>query len=170
MSIISIIVAASNNMVIGKDNDLPWRLPSDLKNFKEVTDGHFVIMGRKCWESIPEKYRPLPNRQNIVISRDPEYNAEGAVVINDLETIIRVFKNDGEHVEVFIIGGAEIYKRLFEHADKLYLTHVLADVEGDVFLEGLDFNEWLLVETSPEMEENGFKFVFKTFEKTKKSL
>ena len=165
MSKISIIVAASNNMVIGKNNDLPWLLPSDLKNFKKVTEGHFVIMGRKCWESIPEKFRPLPNRQNIVISRDPEYNAVGASVINDLETIIRVFKNDGEYGEVFIIGGAEIYKRVFEHADKLYFTHVLADVEGDVFLEGLDFEKWVLVETSPDMEENGFKFIFKTFEK-----
>lgn len=167
MSKISIIVAASNNMVIGKNNDLPWRLPSDLKNFKSITEGHYVVMGRKCWESIPEKFRPLPNRDNIVITRNKDYNAEGAIVMNDLETIIRVFKNDGEYGEIFIIGGAEIYKKTFEHADKLYLTHVLSDIEGDVFLEGLDFNEWLLTETSQEMEENGLKFIFKTFEKIK---
>lgn len=167
MSKISIIVAASNNMVIGKDNDLPWSLPSDLKNFKKVTQGNFVLMGRKCWESIPEKFRPLPNRDNIVITRNPDYEAKGAAVINDLETIIKVFKNDGEDGEVFIIGGAEIYKKTFDHADKLYLTQVLADVEGDVFLEGLDYQKWVLVETSPDMEENGFKFVFKTFEKIK---
>ena len=167
MSKISIIVAASNNLVIGKDNDLPWSLPSDLKNFKKVTEGSFVIMGRKCWESIPEKFRPLPKRDNIVITRNSEYDAVGAAVINDLDTIIKVFKNDGENGEVFIIGGAEIYKKTFEHADKLYLTQVLADVEGDVFLEGLDYKKWMLIETSPDMEENGFKFVFKTFEKLK---
>ena len=84
MSKISIIAAASENLVIGKDNDLPWNLPSDLKNFKKITEGNFVIMGRKCWESIPEKFRPLPNRHNIVISRDPNYKAVGAAVINDL--------------------------------------------------------------------------------------
>ena len=82
-----------------------------------------------------------------------------------METIIRVFKNDGENGEVFVIGGAEIYKKTFDLADKLYLTQVLADVDGDVFLEGLDYKKWMLIESSPEMEENGFKFIFKTFEK-----
>lgn len=165
MSKISIIAAASKNLVIGKDNDLPWNLPTDLKNFKKITEGSFVIMGRKCWESIPEKFRPLPKRQNIVISRDPEYDAVGAAVINDLETIIRVFKNDGEHGEVFIIGGAQIYKEAFKHADKMYLTQILSDVEGDTYLDGLDFSEWTLTETSPKMEENGIEFRFATFDK-----
>lgn len=165
MSKISIIAAASKNMVIGKDNDLPWNLPSDLKNFKKITEGHFVIMGRKCWESIPEKFRPLPKRQNIVITRDPEYDAIGAAVINDLETIIRVFKNDKEEGEVFIIGGAQIYKEAFKHADKLYLTQIFSDVEGDTYLEGLDFSEWVLTETSEHIVENDIEFRFTTFDK-----
>ena len=167
MSKISIIAAASKNLVIGKDNDLPWNLPSDLKSFKTITQGSFVIMGRKCWESIPEKFRPLPNRQNIVITRDPNYEAKGAAVINDLETIIRVFKNDGEHGEVFIIGGAQIYKETFKHADKLYLTQILTEVEGDTYLEGLDFNEWVLTDSSEVIEENDVKFMFTTFDRIK---
>lgn len=165
MSKICIIAAASKNLVIGKDNDLPWNLPTDLKNFKKITEGHFVIMGRKCWESIPEKFRPLPKRENIVITRDPEYDAVGAAVINDLETIIRVFKNDGEVGEVFIIGGAQIYKETFKHADKLYLTQILSEVEGDTYLEGLDFSEWVLTETSEIMTENDIEFRFTTFDK-----
>lgn len=165
MSKISIIAAASENLVIGKDNDLPWNLPSDLKNFKKITEGNFVIMGRKCWESIPEKFRPLPNRHNIVISRDPNYKAVGAAVINDLETIINVFKHDKEEIEVFIIGGAQIYKEAFKHADKLYLTQIFSEVEGDTYLEGLDFNEWCLTETSQHIEENGIEFRFATFDK-----
>jgi len=165
MSKICIIAAASENLVIGKDNDLPWNLPSDLKSFKKITENHFVIMGRKCWESIPEKFRPLPKRQNIVITRDPNYEAKGAAVINDLETIIKVFKNDGEVGEVFIIGGAQIYKEAFKHADKMYLTQIFSEVEGDTYLEGLDFSEWTLTETSERIEENGIEFRFTTFDK-----
>ena len=165
MSKISIIAAASKDMVIGKNNDLPWHLPTDLKKFKKITEDSFVIMGRKCWESIPEKFRPLPKRDNIIISRDPDYEAVGATVINDLETIIRVFKNDGEVGEVFIIGGAQIYKEAFKHADKLYLTQIFNDVEGDTYLEGLDFNEWVLTETSEHLIENDIEFRFTTFEK-----
>ena len=165
MSKISIIAAASEDMVIGKNNDLPWHLPTDLKKFKKITEDSFVIMGRKCWESIPEKFRPLPKRDNIIISRDPDYEAVGATVINDLETIIRVFKNDGEVGEVFIIGGAQIYKEAFKHADKLYLTQIFSEVEGDTYLEGLDFNEWVLTETSEHIIENDIEFRFTTFDK-----
>lgn len=165
MSKICIIAAASENLVIGKDNDLPWNLPSDLKSFKKITEGHFVIMGRKCWESIPEKFRPLPKRQNIVITRDSNYEAKGAAVINDLETIIKVFKNDGEDNDVFIIGGAQIYKETFKYADKMYLTQIFSEVEGDTYLEGLDFTEWVLTETSERIEENGIEFRFTTFDK-----
>jgi dihydrofolate reductase len=165
MSKICIIAAASKNLVIGKDNDLPWNLPTDLKSFKKITEGSFVIMGRKCWESIPEKFRPLPKRDNIVITRDPNYEAVGAAVINDLETIIKVFKNDGEHGEVFIIGGAQIYKETFKHADKMYLTQILSEVEGDTYLEGLDFSEWVLTETSEHIIENDIEFRFTTFDK-----
>ena len=165
MSKISIIAAASKNLVIGKDNDLPWNIPSDLKNFKKITEGHFVIMGKNTWESIPEKFRPLPNRKNIVITRNLNYNAVGATVINDLETIINFFKNDNENGEVFIIGGAQIYKEAFKYADKLYLTQIFNEIDGDTYLEGLDFSEWVLTETSEHIEENGIEFRFATFDK-----
>ncbi len=91
---IKIIVAVASNGVIGKENDLPWNIPTDLKHFKTITSGHSVLMGRKCWESIPEKYRPLPNRNNIVLTRDTNYVAKGATVEHSLEHVINQFKNN----------------------------------------------------------------------------
>lgn len=165
MSKISIIVAATRDLVIGNNNDMPWHLPTDLKNFKKITEGGFVIMGRKCWESIPEKFRPLSNRHNIVVSRDVNYEAEGATVINDLETILRVFKLDKENDKVFVIGGSEIYKTAFKYADELYFTQIFNTIEGDTKLEGLVFNDWMLIETSPMMVENEVSFRFTKFER-----
>jgi dihydrofolate reductase len=166
---ISIIVAASTNMVIGKNNDLPWHIPSDLKRFKEVTTGKRVIMGRKCWESIPEKFRPLPNRDNIIISRDYTYVADGAFVLSDLnQFIIEYGDSNGFNygpIEDFVIGGAEIYKQFFPIAKKLYLTEVLGEVEGDTYLEGFNPEEWNLTNMSEVLEENGFKFIFKEYVK-----
>jgi dihydrofolate reductase len=160
---INIIVAASTNLVIGKDNDLPWHLPTDMKYFKETTNGHIVVMGRKCWESIPEKFRPLPNRKNIVMTRDKDYNANGAIVSHDFEQILKSYESS--HEEVFIIGGAELYREAFKYAHRLYLTQILQEVEGDVFLDGLESNDWCLVEGSEIHEENGMKFRFELYEK-----
>lgn len=165
---ISIIVAASINMVIGKNNQLPWHIPSDLKNFKDLTLGKRIYMGRKCWESLPEKFRPLPNRENIVITRDKEYKAEGAFVFNDLGKIKRSFKPTSNTYglrEHFVIGGAQIYKEFFPIAQKLYLTEVLTEVEGDTYLEGFNPEEWEKVYESDIYEENGFKFRFKYFKR-----
>jgi dihydrofolate reductase len=163
---ISIIVAASTNLVIGKNNDLPWHIPSDLKNFKSLTDGKRVYMGRKCWESLPEKFRPLPNRDNIIITRDTTYKAEGATVLNDIDLIKRGYKLSSINfglIEHFVIGGAEIYKELFPIAQKLYITEVLSEVEGDTYLQGFNPAEWDLIYESAIYEENGFKFRFKNF-------
>ena len=165
MSRINIIVATSKNLVIGKDNDLPWRLPTDLKHFKKITEGHWVVMGRKCWLSIPEKFRPLPNRENIVVSRDKEFNAIGASQINDLETLLVSFKNTSKNKDVFIIGGAQIYKQSFDYADTLYLTEIDDEVDGDTFLEGFNKDEWVLESVSDYIEENGFKFRFNKYQK-----
>ncbi len=165
---ISIIVAASTNMVIGKDNQLPWHIPDDLKNFKSLTDGKRVYMGRKCWESLPEKFRPLPNRDNIIITRDTTYKAEGATVLNDIDIIKRGYKLSSINyglIEHFVIGGAEIYKELFPIAQKLYLTEVLAEVEGDTYLQGFNPDEWDLIYESAIYEENGFKYRFKYFQR-----
>jgi dihydrofolate reductase len=160
---INIIVATTTNFVIGKDNDLPWHLPTDMKYFKDTTKGHIVVMGRKCWESIPEKFRPLPNRKNIVMTRDPNYVANGAIVSHDLEQIL--VSHENSHEQVFIIGGAELYREAFKYANRLFLTQIYSEVEGDVYLEGLEPNNWSLVEGSELYEENGFKFRFELYEK-----
>lgn len=161
MSRINIIVAVTNNMVIGKGNDMPWHLPSDLKRFKEITNGFCVIMGRKCWESIPVKYRPLSNRINIVITKNENYYADGATTFYNLD-IVEKLKKDGGNSEVFIIGGAQIYKETFKYADRILITRIDADIEGDVFLEGLDMNEWDVVESVDSIEENGYRFKYQT--------
>jgi dihydrofolate reductase len=163
---IKIIVAASSNLVIGKNNELPWRIPKDLEYFKNMTSACSVLMGRKCWESIPKKFRPLPNRENIVLTRNSEYVADGARVENDLESVIAEFKASGK--TLWIIGGAEIYKESFKHADYLHLTRVHGDYEGDTFLERFDESQWkkiyghLWVGTR---EENGHRFDFEIYKK-----
>jgi len=160
---INIIVAASTNMVIGKNGDLPWHLPTDLKYFKETTKGHIVVMGRKCWESIPEKYRPLPDRENVVVTRDKNYKTNGATIIHDLKGIFSgdLFKDK----QIFIIGGAEIYRQSFQHAKTLYLTQIYQRVEGDTFLEGLDVKEWSLSKADKMIKENGVTFRFEVYNK-----
>ena len=106
---VSIIVAVSENGVIGKDNDLIWHMPTDMKFFKETTKSHHVIMGRKNFESIPHKFRPLPGRTNIIVTRQLDYNAESCIVVNSIEEALLIAKKNGEE-EAFIIGGGEIYK------------------------------------------------------------
>ena len=112
--IVSLIVAASENQVIGKDNDLIWDLPKDMNYFKSTTQGHHVIMGRKNFESIPHKYRPLPNRINVIVTRQSSYEAEGSVVVNSIEEALRIAK-EAQDKEPFIIGGGEIYRYALEN-------------------------------------------------------
>lgn len=158
MTNVNIIVAVSSNGVIGKDNGLPWKLPSDLKYFKEKTTNSVVIMGRKCYESIG---KPLPNRKNIVLSRNKDLIIDGCEIHSSLKKAI--IDNDGK--EIFIIGGSEIYKESFELANKVYITRILNDVEGDVFLTGFDENDWKLSEQSETFNENELDFVFEVWTK-----
>jgi dihydrofolate reductase len=160
---ISIIVAASTNNVIGKENGLPWRLPTDMKFFRDKTIGHTVIMGRKSWDSIPAKYRPLPNRINVVMSRDESLKLDCDLVSSNLETVIDYFTEQSSDDELFIIGGGELYKQAFPIATKVYLTRVLAEVDGDTYLEGFKPQEWTLASTSEVLTENGFEFVFEEY-------
>lgn len=167
MAKINLIVAASSNNVIGRGNDIPWYLPTDLKNFKKITDGGLVLMGRKCWDSIPAKFRPLPNRVNWVFTRDKNYRAEGARVFNDFNNFLMFlsFVSNDITLEkpIFVIGGSEIYKAAFPIVDKVYLTRIYAEVEGDVYLEGFNPEEWVLEKASLIMEENGLKFRFEEY-------
>ena len=139
---ISLIVAVSENGVIGKDNDLIWHLPKDMQFFKKITIGHHVIMGRRNFESIPHKYRPLPNRTNIIITRQSEYKAEGCIVVNSVETALEIAKNNGD-IEPFIIGGGQIYRIAIEKnlVDKIYLTKIHHSFKGDTFFPELS-SDW----------------------------
>ncbi|RUA06478.1 MAG: dihydrofolate reductase [Flavobacteriia bacterium] len=133
---IIIIAAIARNNALGKDNQLIWHLPADLKRFKKITSGHHVIMGRKTYESLG---KPLPNRTNIVISRNKDYTAEGCIVRNSLEEAVESAKNDSSP---FILGGAEIYKQGIEFADILDLTFIHHDFEADAFFPEIDPEIW----------------------------
>ncbi len=135
------IAALSRNQVIGKNNDLPWKLPDDMKYFMEITKGHHTIMGRKNYDSIPQKFKPLPHRTNIVVTHQQNFNAPGCIVVNSVEKGLQLAENSMES-EVFIIGGAEIYKLGLQHASRLYLTEIAADIEGDTFFPTFDRNQW----------------------------
>jgi len=138
---ISLIVAVGDNNVIGKDNALIWHLPADMKFFKEKTTGHCIITGRKNYESIPEKFRPLPNRTNIVITRQNDYNAPGAIVVGSVDAALEKARQTGDE-EIFIIGGAEIFRQSLPFADRIYLTVIHHSFEGDVFFPEIDPREW----------------------------
>ena len=139
---ISLIAALSENKVIGKNNDLPWSLPDDMKYFMQTTKNHHVIMGRKNYDSIPEKFRPLPHRTNLVVTRQKEFVAPGCTVVHSLESALALALNANE-LEVFVIGGSEIYKHALPLANKLYLTEINAHIAGDVFFPPFDKNNWV---------------------------
>ena len=158
---ISLIVARAENGVIGSKNDLPWYLPADLKRFKELTTDNTVVMGRKTFESILARLgKPLPNRRSVVVTRRPDAAYEGADVIHDIEEIERMSG------EVYIIGGAEIYKATLHMADKLYITEIKAHIDGDAHFPVLDPHEWreLSRESHKKDEKNQYDFDFVVYE------
>lgn len=163
---ISIIVAVAENNIIGKDNTLIWHLPADTKFFKEKTTGHCIITGRKNYESIPEKFRPLPNRTNIVITRQKEYLASGTIVVSSIEAAIAKAELTNDN-EIFIIGGAEIYKQSLHLANKIYFTKIYHAFDGDAFFPSINPSQWK--ETSRIKgvtdEKNKYEYDFITFEK-----
>jgi dihydrofolate reductase len=160
---ITAIVAVGKNNVIGHNNQIPWYLPEDLKWFKRQTLGHAVVMGRKCFESIG---RPLPKRTNIIITRDVFYLAQGCEVVHSLQEALQLAKNI-EETEVFIIGGGEIYLQSLALCDKLIVTDVDIDAEGDIFFPDIDEREWQLTfeEKHQKDEKNDWNYTFKIFER-----
>ena len=166
---VSIIVAASENNVIGKDQDLIWHLPKDMQFFKETTLGHHVIMGRKNFESIPHKYRPLPGRENIIVTRNTNYTAENCNIVNSLEDAITLanYNNDDEP---FIIGGGEIYKLAIDNnlVDRIYLTRIHASFEGDTCFPELstDWKEISRTEQKADIKHE-YDYSFLIYEKKK---
>lgn len=153
---LSIIVAAAENGVIGHNNDLIWRLSSDLKHFKAITTGHTVIMGRKTFESMG---KALPNRRNIVITANPTYTAPGCETVPDIDSALRLA---AQEEEAFIIGGGSIYRATWEKADKLYLTRVHASPAGDVLIPEVKASEWQETsrEPHPADEKNEYAYTF----------
>jgi dihydrofolate reductase len=157
--VIACVVAHSRNRVIGRGGDLPWHLPADLRRFRELTSGHAVVMGRRTYESLPERFRPLPNRRNLVLSTDPAYSAPGAEVFGDLESALAACSQD-----CFVIGGGATYAEALAVADRVYATEIDADIEGDTFFPELA-SPWRRVETSEPEVENGHAFSFCTYER-----
>jgi len=150
MNTIAIIVAADENNGIGLNNQLPWKLSNDLRKFKQLTTGHVVVMGRKTWESLPKK--PLPERDNIVLTSDKAFSAKGATVVHSMNEILA---HDFSPKTVFIIGGAQVYRQFFPYAQHLYLTRVHKVFEVDTKLGGLNLDEWELISSeTPSKTDN----------------
>ena len=158
---ISFLVAMDDHRVIGKDNQLPWHLPADLAHFKQTTSGHPIIMGRKTFASIG---RALPNRQNIVITRDRAFQHDGIIVVHSLAEALAAAHPTGE---IFIIGGAQIYAEALPMADKIYLTLVKINIAGDTFFPAFNDAEWDLVarEANAADEKNPYDYDFLTYAK-----
>ncbi len=161
--LVSAIVAVAKNGVIGKDNQIPWHLPADLAWFKRATLGHYVLMGRNCFQSIG---RPLPKRINVVITRNPFFTADGVLVAHSVAEALTLAYDNGEQ-EVFIIGGGEIYRQSAHLWDKVYLTEVDIEPEGDVFFPELPPAEWRETwrETHAPDEKNAYTYTFKILER-----
>lgn len=154
MKTLTIIAALTKNKVIGYQGTIPWFLPDDLNHFRDKTLGNTVIMGRKTWESLPARMRPLPGRNNIVVSRDPGYVAAGATTTNDLYLAIELATH--AHGDVFIIGGAQLYAQALPLATKMILTEIDYDYVGDTYFPTFDKADWLVTEC---LRRDGHAFV-----------
>ncbi|MEX2168893.1 MAG: dihydrofolate reductase [Pirellulales bacterium] len=164
--LLSILVAISENGVIGRDGGLPWRLSGDLKRFKQLTMGHTIIMGRRTWESIG---RPLPGRRTVVVSRQVDYltGVDGVPVAHSLDEAIRMAEQLGD-VEAFVVGGAELYREALGRADRVYLTRVLAEIAGDTSFPTVDWNGWQQLESTaqPADDKNVYPSEFQVYERS----
>lgn len=162
---VKLIVAVDSNNGIGKNNNLPWHLPADMKFFKETTVGSVVVMGRKNYESIPERFRPLPNRENVVLTKQKDFNAPNCIVFNSLEECLEQYENNG-YLEVWIIGGGQIYKEALDKnlVDEMYVTHIIGEFGCDTFFPEIDLDFWSNMEmiqqnTSDEKNPHSFSII-----------
>ena len=157
---ITMIAAVAENNALGKNNDLLWHLPNDFKRFKAITSHHYIVMGRKTFESFP---KPLPNRTHVVITRQKNYIVpDGVIVVNSWQDALKfVPKNE----EIFIIGGGQIYEQFMDLSDKIELTLVHASFEADAFFPSIDMNHWKIIasEHHPADEKHAFAFTYQTY-------
>ena len=160
---VSLIVAISSNGVIGRDGDLPWHLPADLRHFKKTTMGHHLIIGRATWDEVG---KPLPGRIMVVVTRNRSFNVDGVLVAHSVEEALSLVRNDDEP---FIGGGAEIYRQALEAGmvDRLYITRVHTEVEGDTFFPSIDLGKWLLADQvdHPADEKNEHPYTFECYDR-----
>jgi dihydrofolate reductase len=152
--ILSVIAAMARNRVIGIRNTLPWRLPEDLKHFKALTMGHHIVMGRKTYESIG---KPLPGRTTVIVTRDANYRVEGCLVANSLDAAIAACGHDPE---IFFVGGADLYAQVLPRAERLYLTEIQAEYEGDAWFPAFDLGEWRETERNRQVNADGLGYDF----------
>lgn len=156
---LALVAAIAKNNCIGKGNELVWKHPKDMEHFKNITNGKIVLMGRKTWESLPSKFRPLPNRKNIVITRQAPYAVPtGVEVYSTIDAALAAH----QHEDIMVIGGAETYRQTIDRADTLYITQVDKEIEGDAFFPNIDLEIWEGVERE---EQDGFRFI--TYHKLK---
>lgn len=160
-----LIAAVADNGVIGKDNDLVWHIKDDMLFFKETTTGHILLMGRKNFESIPERFRPLPNRLNCILTRNNTYHAPNCEIVDSIENWISNYSSDER--KLFVIGGGQVYREVLEKnmIDVMYLTHVHAEPEGDTFFPDINEAEWNveLVSQGEQNDKNDFSYTIKKY-------
>ncbi|HZG18180.1 MAG TPA: dihydrofolate reductase [Candidatus Bathyarchaeia archaeon] len=162
---ISLIFAMDRNRLIGKNNELPWYLPADLQYFKRITSGHTVIMGRKTYDSIG---KPLPNRKNVVITRDSYLRLEGCMTCTSIPEVLDII---GTEEEAFVIGGAEVYKQFLPVADRMYITFIDESFEGDAYFPPYEEEQWRLIHTEQGIkdEKNPYEYRFTVWERVKEA-
>ncbi|KKI88693.1 dihydrofolate reductase [Bacillus sp. SA1-12] len=161
---ISLLYAMDKNRLIGRNNQLPWHLPQDLAYFKRVTMNHKIVMGRKTYESIG---KPLPGRENIIITRDKNFSCEGCKVLHSIDEFLALANKCEE--EIFVIGGSEIFKEILPYTDRLYVTHIYHDFEGDTYFPETEDNDWKVISKEPGIkdEKNPYDFDFVVYERMK---
>ena len=162
MTKVSLIVAMDRNRGIGRDNDLMWHLPNDMRFFKETTENQIVVMGRKNYDSIPEKYRPLPNRENVILTKNTSFEASNCSVFHSLDAALSAYQSD-KNRKLFIIGGGQIYKLALEAKilEEMFITHIDGNYDADTFFPDLNESDWnkelLMSQAIDERHRHGFK-------------
>ncbi len=158
--IVAVVAAVARGGVIGRDGGLPWRLPEDMAHFREITLGHPVVMGRRTWESLPDPFRPLPGRRNVVVTRNPGWSAEGAERAGSLEDAIELLAGE---TRVSVIGGGELFADALPLADELVLTELDVEIDGDTFFPAWDRSEFVEVAREEHVAADGTPLVFATY-------
>ena len=159
---VALVAAVARGGVIGRDSGIPWRLPEDMRRFRTLTMGHPVVMGRRTWESLPDPFRPLPGRGNVVVTRNPDWSAQGADRAGSIEEALRLLEGEAT---VFVIGGGEIYAAALPSADELLLTEIDAEIEGDTYFPDWDPDDFEEVARERHVSSEGVGYSFVTYER-----